>query len=223
MKVKIHREGLNILLALLVVLLAINVPLYLYLENRVVSIVAISLSSILYLLVVNFFRSPRRHFKGDPENAVVASVDGKVVALEEVYEDEYLHRNVIQLSIFMTVFNVHANWTPVAGIVKYVKHHSGRFLAAYLPKSSTENERSTIVITTDDGTEILMRQIAGAVARRIVTYPEAGERVALDEHIGFIKFGSRVDIYLPLDTEILVKLGDITTGGITQVARLKKK
>ncbi len=223
MKVKIHREGLNILLALLVVLLAINVPLYLYLENRVVPIVAISLSSILYLLVVNFFRSPRRHFKGDPENAVVASVDGKVVALEEVYEDEYLHRNVIQLSIFMTVFNVHANWTPVAGIVKYVKHHSGRFLAAYLPKSSTENERSTIVITTDDGTEILMRQIAGAIARRIVTYPEAGERVALDEHIGFIKFGSRVDIYLPLDTEILVKLGDITTGGITQVARLKKK
>ena len=223
MKVKIHREGLNILLALLVVLLAINVPLYLCLENRVVPIVTISISTIFYLLVVNFFRSPRRPFKGDPENAVVASVDGKVVALEEVYEDEYLHRNVIQLSIFMTVFNVHANWTPVAGVVKYVKHHSGRFLAAYLPKSSTENERSTIVIETADGTEILMRQIAGAIARRIVTYPEAGEQVCIDEHIGFIKFGSRVDIYLPLDTEILVKLGDITTGGITQVARLKKQ
>ena len=223
MKVKIHREGLNILLALLVVLLAINVPLYLCLENRVVPIVTISISTIFYLLVVNFFRSPRRHFKGDPENAVVASFDGKLVALEEVYEDEYLHRNVIQLSIFMTVFNVHANWTPVAGVVKYVKHHSGRFLAAYLPKSSTENERSTIVIETADGTEILMRQIAGAIARRIVTYPEAGEQVCIDEHIGFIKFGSRVDIYLPLDTEILVKLGDITTGGITQVARLKKQ
>ena len=223
MKVKIHREGLNILLALLVVLLAINVPLYLCLENRVVPIVTISISTIFYLLVVNFFRSPRRHFKGDPENAVVAAVDGKVVALEEVYEDEYLHRNVIQLSIFMTVFNVHANWTPVAGVVKYVKHHSGRFLAAYLPKSSTENERSTIGIETADGTEILMRQIAGAIARRIVTYPEAGEQVCIDEHIGFIKFGSRVDIYLPLDTEILVKLGDITTGGITQVARLKKQ
>lgn len=192
-------------------------------ENRIVPIIVITLSSILYLLVVNFFRSPRRHFKGNPENAVVASVDGKVVALEEVYEDEYLHRNVIQLSIFMTVFNVHANWAPVAGVVKYVKHHSGRFLAAYLPKSSTENERSTIVIATDNGTEILMRQIAGAIARRIVTYPEAGERVNIDEHIGFIKFGSRVDIYLPLDTEILVKLGDITTGGITQVARLKNK
>ena len=223
MKVKIHREGLNILLALLFLLLAINVPLYIFMESKVVPIIVITLSTILYLLVVKFFRSPRRHFKGDQENAVVASVDGKVVALEEVYEDEYLHRNVIQLSIFMTVFNVHANWTPVTGTVKYVKHHSGRFLAAYLPKSSTENERSTIVIATDNGTEILMRQIAGAVARRIVTYPEAGERVTIDEHIGFIKFGSRVDIYLPLDTEILVKLGDITTGGITQVARLKNK
>ena len=223
MKVKIHREGLNILLALLFLLLAINVPLYIFMESKVVPIIVITLSTILYLLVVNFFRSPRRHFKGDQENAIVASVDGKVVALEEVYEDEYLHRNVIQLSIFMTVFNVHANWTPVTGTVKYVKHHSGRFLAAYLPKSSTENERSTIVIATDNGTEILMRQIAGAVARRIVTYPEAGERVTIDEHIGFIKFGSRVDIYLPLDTEILVKLGDITTGGITQVARLKNK
>ena len=223
MKVKIHREGLNILLALLFILLVINVPLYILMENRIVPIIVITLSSILYLLVVNFFRSPRRHFKGNPENAVVASVDGKVVALEEVYEDEYLHRNVIQLSIFMTVFNVHANWVPVAGVVKYVKPHSGRFLAAYLPKSSTENERSTIVIATDNGTEILMRQIAGAIARRIVTYPEAGERVNIDEHIGFIKFGSRVDIYLPLDTEILVKLGDITIGGITQVARLKNK
>ena len=223
MKVKIHREGLNILLALLFILLVINVPLYILMENRIVPIIVITLSSILYLLVVNFFRSPRRHFKGNPENAVVASVDGKVVALEEVYEDEYLHRNVIQLSIFMTVFNVHANWAPVAGVVKYVKHHSGRFLAAYLPKSSTENERSALVIATDNGTGILMRPVAGARPRRIVTYPEAGERVNIDEHIGFIKFGSRVDIYLPLDTEILVKLGDITTGGITQVARLKNK
>ena len=119
MKVKIHREGLNILLALLFILLVINVPLYILMENRIVPIIVITLSSILYLLVVNFFRSPRRHFKGNPENAVVASVDGKVVALEEVYEDEYLHRNVIQLSIFMTVFNVHANWAPVAGVVKY--------------------------------------------------------------------------------------------------------
>lgn len=223
MKVKIHREGLNILLVLLFILLAINIPAYIFIEWKAIPITFITISAIMYLLVVNFFRSPRRHFRGDATNAVVASVDGKVVALEEVYEDEYLHRNVIQLSIFMTVFNVHANWAPVNGVVEYVKHHSGRFLAAYLPKSSTENERSTIVIRTDKGTEILMRQIAGAVARRIVTYPEKGEHVSIDEHIGFIKFGSRVDIYLPLDTEILVKLGDKTVGGITQVARLKNK
>ena len=223
MKVKIHREGLNILLALLVVLLAINVPLYLCLENRVVPIVTISISTIFYLLVVNFFRSPRRHFKGDPENAVVASVDGKVVALEEVYEDEYLHRNVIQLSIFMTVFNVHANWTPVAGVVKYVKHHSGRFLAAYLPKSSTENERSTIVIETADGTEILMRQIAGAIARRIVTYVQEGDSCFVDEHLGFIKLGSRVDLFLPLDAEIKVAMNQKTVGNETVIAHLASR
>ena len=221
MKIKIHREGLNIILALLFILLAINVPAYMFIELKVIPACFIALSAVMFLMVVNFFRSPRRHFRGDPEGAVVASVDGKVVALEEVYEDECLHREAIQLSIFMTVFNVHANWVPVAGEVEYVKHHSGRFLAAYLPKSSTDNERSTIVIKADCGSRVLMRQIAGAVARRIVTYPEQGERVDLDEHIGFIKFGSRVDIYLPLDTEIMVKLGDKTVGGITQVARLK--
>ena len=152
---------------------------------------------------------------------MVASVDGTVVALEEVYEDEYLHCNMIQLSIFMSVFNVHANWTPVSGLVKYVKHHAGRFMAAYLPKSSTDNERSAIVIEANNGHDIMVRQIAGAVARRIVTYVEPGEHVDFDDHIGFIKFGSRVDVYLPLDTEIFVKLGDKTWGGETLVARLK--
>ena len=121
----------------------------------------------------------------------------------------------------MSVFNVHANWVPVNGIVKYVKHHNGRFLAAYLPKSSTENERSSVVISTPAGHDILVRQIAGAVARRIVTYVEPEEEVSIEQHMGFIKFGSRVDIYLPLDSEILVKLGEKTTGGMTPIARLK--
>lgn len=161
-------------------------------------------------------------FKGNLKDAVVSSVDGTVVALEEVYEDEYLHANVIQLSVFMTIFNVHANWVPVEGIVKYVKHHSGRYLSAWLPKASTENERSTVVINTPTGHDILVRQIAGAVARRIVTYVEPGETVSVEQHMGFIKFGSRVDIFLPLDTEIMVKLGDKTVGGVTQVARLKQ-
>lgn len=122
----------------------------------------------------------------------------------------------------MTVFNVHANWFPIDGEVLYVKHHPGRFMAAYLPKSSTENERSTVVIKAKNGQTILMRQIAGAMARRIVTYAEVGDEASIEDHMGFIKFGSRVDIYLPLDAEILVKIGDKTTGGITEVARLKK-
>ncbi|MEF9923915.1 MAG: phosphatidylserine decarboxylase family protein [Muribaculaceae bacterium] len=222
MKVKIHREGLNILFALLLILLVINIPAFIFIRPIGIPIGFVSVSAILYLLVVNFFRSPRRHYKGDPIDSIVASADGTVVALEEVYEDEYLHRNVMQVSVFMTIFNVHANWFPVEGTVQYVRHHSGRFLAAYLPKSSTENERSTVVIKANNGQEILMRQIAGAMARRIVTYAEEGEKAELDRHMGFIKFGSRIDLYLPLDAEILVSLGDKTIGGITQVARLKK-
>lgn len=219
MKVKIHREGANIIVILLIVLLAVNVPIWLYLRPAAIPVTAVSV--VLFLLVVNFFRSPHRHFTGNRENVVVASVDGKVVALEEVYENEYLHCKVMQLSIFMTVLNVHANWFPVDGKVLFVKHHPGRFMAAYLPKSSTENERSTVVIEAKNGQKILMRQVAGAMARRIVTYAEPGDEASIEDHMGFIKFGSRVDVYLPLDTEILVKIGDKTTGGITPVARLK--
>lgn len=221
--VKIHREGTNILVILLVMLIIINVPVWMFMRPAWIPTVFSSISGVLYLLVLNFFRSPRRYFHGNRHNVVVSSVDGKVVALEKVYESEYLKREVIQLSVFMTVLNVHANWYPVDGTVELVKHHSGRFLSAYLPKSSTENERSTIVIRTDAGQEILARQIAGAVARRIVTYAEPGERASIEEHMGFIKFGSRVDIYLPLDTEIFVKIGDKTQGGITEIARLSGK
>lgn len=221
MKVKLHREGQNIILIVLCILVVVNTAALMFIDYKPIPYAFITLSTILFLIVLNFFRLPRRHFKGENDGSVVvSSVDGTVVALEEVYEDEYLHRNCIQLSVFMTVFNVHANWIPVAGKVKYVKHHSGRFLAANLPKSSTDNERSSIVIETPQGEEILVRQIAGAVARRIVTYVETDETVNLDDFIGFIKFGSRVDIFLPLDTEILVKLGDKTWGGETQVARL---
>ncbi len=221
MKYNIHKEGLNIIFGLLAVLLAINVPIFLLMSNKVLPCVLIVISLVLFLLVVNFFRAPRRHFQGDKETAVVSSVDGKVVALEEVEETEYLHRRVLQLSVFMTILDVHANWVPVKGKVKLVKHHNGRFMAAYLPKSSTENERSTIVIETPAGQEILVRQIAGAMARRIVTYVEPGDEVDQEQYMGFIKFGSRVDIFLPLGTEVLVKLGDKTTGGVTHVARLK--
>ncbi len=221
MNVKLHHEGQNIILVVLFILVVVNWVAIKFIAYKPVPITFLVLSVILFVLVLNFFRFPRRHFKGENDGSVVvSSVDGTVVALEEVYEDEYLHRNCIQLSVFMTVFNVHANWVPVAGEVQYVKHHMGRFLAANLPKASTDNERSSIVIKTPQGDEILVRQIAGAVARRIVTYIEPGQQVGIDDFIGFIKFGSRVDIYLPLDTEILVKLGDKTWGGETQVARL---
>lgn len=221
MRVKIHREGTNILIILLLILVIINVPSWMFIRPLAIPIVFTSISVVVFLLVLNFFRSPRRNFTGDEKNVVVSSVDGTVVALEEVYEGEYLHRRAIQLSVFMTVFNVHANWFPVNGTVEAVRHHNGRFLSAYLPKSSTENERSSILIRTDSGHHILARQIAGAIARRIVTYAYPGVEASIADHMGFIKFGSRVDIFLPLDAEILVKIGQKTVGGITEVARLK--
>ncbi len=142
-----------------------------------------------------------------------------MVAIENVYEGEYLKSEAIMLSVFMSPLNVHANWYPVDGTVEYVRHHRGRFLSAYLPKASTENERSTIGIETV-GRRITVRQIAGAMARRIVTYARRGHKADIDFHLGFIKFGSRVDLYLPLDAEILVEMKQIVKGGVTPVARL---
>ncbi|MDE6361036.1 MAG: phosphatidylserine decarboxylase family protein [Muribaculaceae bacterium] len=221
MRVKIHREGTNILIILLAALLLVNAPLWIWLIDHIwLPITVLAASTIFYLLVVNFFRSPHRNFQGDLENVVVASADGKVVALEEVYEPEYLKCDCIQLSVFMSPMNVHANWFPVDGEVIYYRHHPGRFMAAYLPKSSTENERSTVVIRTKDGQLVLMRQVAGAMARRIVTYARPGDEASIEDHMGFIKFGSRVDLYLPKSTTILVNLGDKTIGGITEVGRL---
>lgn len=223
MKVKIHREGTNILIILFFMLAVINTLAWLFMRPEAIPAVFTSLSAVLYLLVLNFFRSPRRNFTGNRDRVVVSSVDGTVVALERVYEPEVLKCETIQLSVFMSVFNVHANWFPVDGIVELVRHHPGRFMAAYLPKSSTENERSTVVIRTACGRRVLVRQIAGAVARRIVTYADAGEEANIEDHMGFIKFGSRVDIYLPLDTETFVNIGDKTIGGVTEVARLSAK
>ena len=223
MRVKIHREGTNILVVLMLILVVINLSAWMFIRPEAIPVTFTAISGVLYLLVVNFFRSPRRTFKGDRENVVVSSVDGTVVALEEVFEPEVLRRKVRMLSVFMSVFNVHANWFPTDGEVLMVRHHSGRYLSAYLPKASIENERSTVLIRATNGQEILVRQIAGAVARRIVTYAQPGEPSNIEDHLGFIKFGSRVDIFLPLDAEIFVKVGDKTTGGITEVAHLKKQ
>lgn len=221
MRVKIHREGTNILIILFAVLLLINAPLWVSCGSLLWLWIPVSVCSLIfYMLVVNFFRSPRRQFPGNPVNAVVSAADGKVVALEETFESEFLKCRCIQLSVFMSPLNVHANWFPVNGEVIYARHHNGRFQAAYLPKSSTENERATVAIRTPEGQVVLMRQVAGAMARRIVTYAKPGDEASIEDHMGFIKFGSRIDLFLPLNTSIFVKIGDPTVGGVTQVGEL---
>ncbi len=219
-RIRIHHEGTDTLIISAILLLALNSALYGCIEFKWPFYLIAPVSIVLWLLLLNFFRCPIRYFGGDTEKTVVASADGKIVCIEEVEEHEYFHDRRLLVSIFMSVFNVHANWYPVDGTVKKVGHQNGRFQAAWLPKSSTENERSMVVIETPEGAEVMARQIAGAMARRIVTYAEVGEDCYIDEHMGFIKFGSRVDIYLPLGTEVLVKLGDRTVGNETVIAKL---
>ena len=221
-KIRIHREGTHTLAGSLLLILAVNAGLYFGLECKIPFYVVAVISLVVYGILVNFFRCPIRLFgQENTEKIVVAPADGKIVVVEEVEETEYFHDRRIMVSIFMSLVNVHANWYPVAGKVIHVSHQQGRFMAAYLPKSSTDNERSTVVIKAENGEEILVRQIAGAVARRIVTYAEVGDTCDIDEHMGFIKFGSRVDLYLPLDCDIKVALHDKTIGDLTEIARLK--
>lgn len=219
---KVHREGTGLLLSLFTILFFANLAIYYTIGKGLLFYCVLGISSILFLLVLNFFRSPFRRFPYDSEGLVIAPADGTIVAIEEVMENEILHKECLQISIFMSVFNVHANWFPVNGTVKHVSHNSGRFMAAYLPKSSTENERSAVVITTRNGVDVLARQIAGAMARRIVTYAKMGEKCHVDEQMGFIKFGSRVDVYLPIGTEVLIQMDQKVTGNQTPIARLGK-
>ena len=217
---KIHREGTNILVILLAMFAMLNAVAWLFLSPMVIPAVLTGISVMVYAFVFNFFRCPKRNYRGERKNMAVSSVDGKVVVIERVFESEFLHSDAIQVSVFMSPLNVHANWYPVDGTVAYVKHHKGRFLSAFLPKASLQNERSTIGIECEDGNRITVRQIAGAMARRIVTYAEKGDTADIDDHLGFIKFGSRVDIFLPLGSEVLVRMGQVTRGGLTPLARL---
>ena len=170
--------------------------------------------------MLNFYRCPVRYFNGDTEGVVVAPADGKVVVIEETQEDDYFHDRRLLISIFMSPLNVHANWFPVDGKVKFVRHFDGNYHKAWLPKASEENERADIMITTPDGQEVLVRQIAGAMARRIVTYAKDHEDCYIDEHLGFIKLGSRVDVYLPIGSKPAVRMGQSTTGDQTVIARI---
>ena len=213
---KIHKAGHILLFKAFVLFAFINVLVYAFIPNIIVFRAVLIVSSILYLLMVNFFRFPNRHIIVK-DNTILAPADVKIVVVEETFAPEYLKKQCIQVSIFMNIFNVHINWFPVNGIIKFFKYHPGRYMAAYLPKSSTENERTTIAIETSNGQEIVMRQIAGAMAKRIVSYAPVGGVARQDEHAGFIKFGSRVDLYLPLGTKIDVKLGQKVTGSQTLI------
>lgn len=220
---KLHREGYLIITIGLFILIGIQL-LNLWLWTIVglwwlFGLLTLGVLVMAYL-IIQFFRLPKRLFKG-LENEIISPADGKVVVIEEVDETEYFNDRRIQISIFMSPLNVHANFNPISGLVKYVKYHPGLFLVAWHPKSSTDNERSTFVVEHSTGKEVLFRQIAGAVARRICYYIQPGDQVKAGEEYGFIKFGSRIDLLLPLDTNLNVAIGDKVKGQLTKIGELK--
>ena len=215
----LHKEGKSLISEILMILLIINGILYfISIPELIFSLVNI-VSIGFFALVLYFFRNPER-IAPPNENLLYAPCDGKVVVIEQTVENEYFNEPRIQVSIFMSPLNVHVNRVPVSGEVKYFKYHPGDFLVAWHPKSSTHNERSTVVIETTSGKEILLRQIAGAVARRIVCYAEKGHLLKQGQDLGFIKFGSRVDVFLPLGTEINSNIGDIVWGNKSVIAKI---
>lgn len=220
---KLHREGyLIIAIGMLLLSLIQTGNYYLFLVTGWMWLfLLLTLGAIVMAyLIIQFFRVPNIDEVYDG-NTIICPADGKVVVIEEVEESEYFNDRRIQISIFMSPLNVHANFNPIAGIIKYVKYHKGLFLVAWHPKSSTDNERSTIVIEHASGKEVLFRQVAGAVARRICYYVQAGQTVETGSEFGFIKFGSRIDLYLPLDSEVFVKIDDIVKGRITKIGKIK--
>jgi phosphatidylserine decarboxylase len=219
-KIRIHREGTSELLYSAIAIIAIAVGLLKLFSSPLPCIVVTVVLTAAWLMALNFYRCPIRYFNGDTEKLVVAPADGKIVVVEEAEENEYFHDKRLMISIFMSPLNVHANWFPVDGRVKSVVHKNGNYHKAWLPKASEENERADIMITTPDGVDILVRQIAGAMARRIVTYAKPDEDCFIDEHLGFIKLGSRVDVYLPLTAKACVTIGQPTTGDQTVLAKL---
>lgn len=217
---KIHKEGYVIILVTTVICCGIFVANHLLLRDILILYWLINLFLlVMYYLVVQFFRVPHR-LAPQGENIIICPADGKVVVIEETEETEYFKDKRIQISIFMSPMNVHANWNPIHGVTRYVKYHPGKYLVAWHPKSSTENERTTVVVKHANGSEVLFRQIAGAVARRIVCYAKENEKVAAGTEFGFIKFGSRIDVFVPLGTPLNIKIGDVVQGKTTIIGQL---
>jgi phosphatidylserine decarboxylase len=214
---RLHREGFTIIFVTTLVLLGLNYGVQALAGEGLISQIFLGLSLVFFVLVVQFFRNPSRNTP-QGEGLIIAPADGKVVVIEEVEEPEYFKDKRKQVSIFMSPVNVHVNRAPVTGRVLYYKYFKGKYLVAWHPKSSTENERTTVVME-ENGKQVLFRQIAGALARRIVCYVKPGVELNRGDEYGFIKFGSRIDLYLPLDTEILVDLNQKTVGGETIIAK----
>ena len=216
----IHREGKNWVWGTLITVLLINfLVLNFRAEHDWITVLVLIVTIVFFLLILQFFRYPKRNITRN-ENYVIAPADGKVVVIERTEESEYYKDKRIQVSIFMSPINVHANWYPMSGKIKFLRYHKGKYLVAWHPKASTENERSTIVVEKDSNKTILLRQIAGALAKRIVYYPRENDLVKQGAEMGFIKFGSRVDIYLLLTAKINVELNQKTIGGVTVIAEL---
>lgn len=216
----IHREGFTILTVTVILLVVLNGIMYgLFNHYPLVMLFSMIASIIIFLLVLQFFRYPKRDLTLS-EKHVIAPADGKVVVIEETTEHEYFKDKRLQVSIFMSPVNVHANWYPISGKISYLRYHEGKYLVAWHPKASTENERTTIVIEKENKMAVLVRQIAGALAKRIVYYPHENDMIRQGAEMGFIKFGSRVDVFLPLGSKVNVELGQKTTGGITVLAEL---
>ncbi len=219
-RLRIHREGRNLIIGTVLLLFIINVIVFMYSPQRWILAASLILTAALLVFVTYFFRNPVRVLEVDDPNFLIAPADGRVVVIEETEEHEYFHERKLQVSIFMSPFNVHANWYPIEGNIVVSEHQKGRHKGAWLPKSSTENERSLVVIETPNKVQIAVRQIAGAMARRIVTYAKVGKQCHRNTHLGFIKLGSRVDMYLPLDTEMFVEVGEAVRGNETIIGRL---
>ena len=226
-KIRIHREGTSELLYSAILIFIISAGLWYLLKDtnpilfHVIMTLVVGVLVAAWLMALNFYRCPIRYFNGDTEKLVVAPADGRIGVVEEAEENTYFHDKRLMISIFMSPLNVHANWFPIDGKVKFVKHFDGNYHKAWLPKASEENEHADIMITTPEGEDILVRQIAGALARRIVTYAKDGEECYIDEHMGFIKLGSRVDVFLPLSARPCVTMDQPTTGDQTVIAKLK--
>ncbi|MET0571075.1 MAG: phosphatidylserine decarboxylase family protein [Pedobacter agri] len=216
----IHKEGYTTIAITILLIFVINAVVdYKYYDMTWLRWFIYIFSAALFIIVLQFFRNPSRQFSAG-EELVICPADGKVVVIEETEEGEYFKDKRLQVSIFMSPVNVHINRNPISGVVKFFKYHPGKYLAAWNPKSSTENERTTTVVEHANGTPVLFRQIAGALARRIVWYVKEGDQVKQTEQFGFIKFGSRVDVFLPVGTKVNVELNQVVKGGITTLATL---